>query len=107
MPNWSRLVLVDIEAQAIPWKAQLYAFKGRVGGTIGSVLAVEKLGAAFKSGDRSNFERALGDRGHVFVYKHFPSIGVIAKSIYRADGAEVSSTYLVSTSAKLRAIGFP
>ncbi|MGI8924045.1 MAG: hypothetical protein ACR2HJ_08420 [Fimbriimonadales bacterium] len=107
IPNWSRLVMVDIEAQTILWKAQLYRSQTSVAGTIGAALKVEQLGAVFKSGDRSKFERAFGYQGRVLVYRHLAPIGVISKTVYEADGRQVPSTYLVSSSEKLRAIGFP
>jgi hypothetical protein len=65
------------------------------------------LGAAYKSGDRDQFDASMNHRGDILVYQMHPPVGILIRTTFRLGQPEATESFRAGSSEALRRLGLP
>jgi len=106
-PTWGRIVRFDIAAGRMLWKAQLYASSAESKCTMAEMLRRQRLGAAYKTGDRDQFDALMDHRGDILLYQLQPPTGTLIRTTFKFGQPEATESFRAGSSEALRRLGFP
>lgn len=107
MPTWGRIIRFDIVAGRMLWKAQLYPSSSESKCTMAEMLRRQRLGAAYKTGDRDQFDALMNHRGDILLYQLQPPTGTLIRTTFRLGQPEATESFRAGSSEALRRLGFP
>jgi hypothetical protein len=71
------------------------------------MLRRSRLGAAYKTGDRDQFDAFMDHRGDILVYQLQLPTGTLIRRTFKLGQPEATESFRAASSEALRRLGFP